>query len=134
MKKSVKKERIFEANADACHNAIMILHALERLRGREALPEAVFAAAESIENFAKAIVHNTDTVLMLITDRAEPMWIQLQDRYPIKVGREHHYKLRQRLTADERAWNVARLRKCGQHEHANALEAEGRRVVSIGRA
>ncbi|MGI3168424.1 hypothetical protein ACRARG_04680 [Pseudooceanicola sp. C21-150M6] len=54
---------------------------------------------------------------------------QLQDRYPLprKQGEEPVYKLRRDLTADERAWNVAQLRKSGKArlEHADALEAEG---------
>lgn len=53
---------------------------------------------------------------------------QLQDRYPLprKKGEEPVYKLRQDLTEDERAWNVAQLRKSGlaRLEHARALEAE----------
>jgi hypothetical protein len=54
---------------------------------------------------------------------------QLQDRYPIprKPGEEPVYKLRGHLTAEERAWNIAVLRKSGSArlEHADALEAEG---------
>lgn len=54
---------------------------------------------------------------------------QLQDRYPLqrKAGEEPAYKLRQHLTAEERAWNAAQLRKSARArlEHADALEAEG---------
>lgn len=54
---------------------------------------------------------------------------QLQDRYPLPrpAGSEPVYKLRSHLTPEERAWNVALLRKSGRArlEHADALEAEG---------
>lgn len=54
---------------------------------------------------------------------------QLQARYPIprKKGEEPAYKLREHLTAEERAWNVNSLRKSARSrlEHADALEAEG---------
>lgn len=54
---------------------------------------------------------------------------KLQDRYPLprKAGEEPAYKLRQHLTAVERAWNVKQLRKSASArlEHADALEAEG---------
>lgn len=54
---------------------------------------------------------------------------KLQDRYPLprKAGDEPVYKLRSELTPEERAWNVAALRKSGQArlEHADALAAEG---------
>jgi hypothetical protein len=54
---------------------------------------------------------------------------KLQDRYPLprKEGDEPVYKLRSELTAEERAWNVAALRKSARArlEHADALEAEG---------
>lgn len=54
---------------------------------------------------------------------------KLQDRYPLqrKAGEEPAYKVRSLLTADERAWNVAQLRKSAdaRNEHADALEAEG---------
>lgn len=53
---------------------------------------------------------------------------RLQARYPIphKRGEEPVYKLRENLTAEERAWNVAALRKSatGLLAHADALEAE----------
>lgn len=53
----------------------------------------------------------------------------LQDRYPLprKAGEEPAYKLRHLLTAEERAWNVAQLRKSAdaRNAHADALEAEG---------
>lgn len=59
---------------------------------------------------------------------------KLQDRYPLprKAGDEPVYKLRSELTADERAWNVALLRKSGQArlEHADALAAEGQMQAS----
>jgi hypothetical protein len=59
---------------------------------------------------------------------------KLQDRYPLprKAGEEPVYKLRSELTADERAWNVALLRKSGQArlEHADALAAEGQMRAS----
>lgn len=52
----------------------------------------------------------------------------LQDRYPVprKAGEEPVYKLREHLTAQERAWNVAALRKSAEARllHADALEAE----------
>lgn len=52
----------------------------------------------------------------------------LQDRYPLprKAGTDPTYKLRHLLTAEERAWNVALLRKSGEARlaHADALEAE----------
>ena len=55
---------------------------------------------------------------------------QLQDRYPLprKASAEPVYKLRSLLTDEERAWNVAQLRKSAdaRMEHADALEAEGR--------
>lgn len=51
----------------------------------------------------------------------------LQTRYPIPRGRgeEPAYKLREALTADEVAWNVATLRKSAESRllHADALEA-----------
>ncbi len=54
---------------------------------------------------------------------------QLQDRYPGKPtpGAEPRYVLREHLSPDDRAWNVARLRKAGRSllKHADALEAEG---------
>lgn len=54
---------------------------------------------------------------------------QLQDRYPVprKSGEEPVYKLRSHLSEEERAWNVAQLRKSARSrlEHADALEAEG---------
>lgn len=54
---------------------------------------------------------------------------KLQDRYPLprKSGEEPAYKVRSLLTAEERAWNVAQLRKSAdaRNEHADALEAEG---------
>lgn len=54
---------------------------------------------------------------------------KLQDRYPLprKSGEEAAYKQRHHLTSDERAWNVAQLRKSAdaRNEHADALEAEG---------
>jgi hypothetical protein len=54
---------------------------------------------------------------------------KLQDRYPLprKEGEEPVYKLRHELTEEERAYNVASLRKAGRArlEHADALEAEG---------
>lgn len=56
----------------------------------------------------------------------------LQERYPLPrpAGEEPVYKLREHLTADERAWNVSQLRKSGRArlEHADALEAEGQMV------
>ena len=59
---------------------------------------------------------------------------QLQDRYPIprKTTEEPVYKLRSYLTPDERAWNVAQLRKSAQArlEHADALEAEGQMAAA----
>lgn len=55
---------------------------------------------------------------------------QLQERYPIPRGEdgEPQYKKREHLTPEERAWNVAALRKSARsrQEHADALEAEGR--------
>jgi hypothetical protein len=58
----------------------------------------------------------------------------LQNRYPLprSAGDEPVYKLRSRLTAEERAWNVQQLRKSSQArlEHADALEAEGQLVVA----
>lgn len=54
---------------------------------------------------------------------------ELQDRYPThtKPGEEGRYILRAHMTPEDRAWNVARLRKAGKSllEHADALEAEG---------
>ncbi|MGP9819227.1 hypothetical protein ACTZWW_04360 [Salinarimonas sp. NSM] len=54
---------------------------------------------------------------------------RLQDRYPVPrmKGEEPVYKLRQHLTASERAWNVRQLRRSASArlEHADALEAEG---------
>lgn len=54
---------------------------------------------------------------------------QLQVRYPLprKRGEDPVYKLREHLTAEERAWNVDQLRKSARsrQEHADALEAEG---------
>lgn len=59
---------------------------------------------------------------------------KLQDRYPLprKAGDEPVYKLRHLLTAQERAWNVAQLRKSAdaRNEHADALEAEGQMSAS----
>jgi hypothetical protein len=59
---------------------------------------------------------------------------QLQDRYPLprKATDEPVYKLRSQLTSDERAWNVAVLRKSARArlEHADALEAEGMSVAA----
>lgn len=53
----------------------------------------------------------------------------LQARYPVprKKGEDPQYKLRSALTADERAWNVATLRRSAKARllHADALEAEG---------
>lgn len=58
---------------------------------------------------------------------------KLQDRYPLprKPGEEPAYKLRHLLTFDERAWNVAQLRKSAdaRNEHADALEAEGQMAL-----
>lgn len=52
----------------------------------------------------------------------------LQDRYPLprRKGEDTQYKLRSLLTAEERAWNVATLRKSANARlaHADALEAE----------
>lgn len=52
----------------------------------------------------------------------------LQDRYPLPrvAGADPIYKRRGDLTAEERAWNVAQLRKSGESRlaHADALEAE----------
>jgi len=59
---------------------------------------------------------------------------KLQDRYPLprSAGTEPVYKRRSALTAEERAWNVAQLRKSAdaRQEHADALEAEGRDVAA----
>lgn len=53
----------------------------------------------------------------------------LQHRYPLprQRGDEPVYKLRSKLSPDERAWNVSQLRKSASArlEHADALEAEG---------
>lgn len=58
----------------------------------------------------------------------------LQERYPIprKTGEEPVYKRRCDLTAEERAWNVAQLRKSAYSRlaHADALEAEGNSMVA----
>lgn len=52
----------------------------------------------------------------------------LQHRYPLPrvKGEDPVYKLRSELTREERAWNVAQLRKSASArlEHADALEAE----------
>lgn len=54
---------------------------------------------------------------------------QLQPRYPLprQPGQEPAYKRRELLTDEERAFNVAQLRKSAKarQEHADALEAEG---------
>lgn len=54
---------------------------------------------------------------------------RLQDRYPLprKDGEDPAYKQRHLLTSEERAFNVALLRKSGRARlhHADALEAEG---------
>lgn len=61
---------------------------------------------------------------------------KLQDRYPLprKMGEEPVYKLRNQLTVDERNWNVMQLRKSGdaRHQHADALEAEGKSLSQTG--
>jgi len=53
----------------------------------------------------------------------------LQHRYPLPRGNgeEPVYKLRSKLTKEERAWNADQLRKSASArlEHADALEAEG---------
>jgi hypothetical protein len=57
----------------------------------------------------------------------------LQERYPLphKLGEPPVYKLRSALTAEERRWNVQKLRRTGREllAHADALEAEGESVA-----
>lgn len=58
---------------------------------------------------------------------------KLQDRYPVpSEDGKPQYKLRSALTPEERAWNCEQLRKTAEalNEHADALEAEGNRIMA----
>ena len=96
-------------------------------------PHVRYAAIEHLKHIARVELARR---FGPTNDSDDPMQPQLFDgilqrRYPLpqREGEDPIYKLRSLLTPEERAWNVAMLRRrsAGLEAHADAFEAEGRK-------
>ena len=96
-------------------------------------PHIEYASLEHLKHMARRVLarrfDDDGAENRTYNAQAEMFSGYLQDRYPLPrtADEEPTYKLRGLLTAEERAWNVALLRKSAtaRLEHADALEAEG---------
>lgn len=103
----------------------------DKYQATAADPHVQYASREHFKQMARQVLagrygHESDETE---AHQGELFSGRLQSRYPTPrtKGSEPAYKLREALTPDERAWNVATLRRSANTRlaHADALEAEG---------
>lgn len=134
----MERQSLFLKDAILISPSALAHRVYETFAAGDVEPHIEYTSLEHLKDMARGFLRrheaDSDDNPVHLQDDLPGFSGHLQDRYPIprKKGDEPVYKLRRHLTQDERAWNVAVLRKSAKArlEHADALEAEGQMVAA----